>query len=45
MATRYNITLPNGNRFTLLYNQEQEKVELINELILKPWTGYCLTTG
>ena len=42
MATRYNITLPNGNRFTLLYNQEQEKVELINELILKPWTGYCL---
>lgn len=42
MATRYNITLPNGNRFTLLYNQEQEKVELIKELILKPWTGYCL---
>ena len=29
-------------KFTLLYNQEQSKAELIDRLILKPWAGYCL---
>lgn len=29
-------------KFTLLYDQEQSKAELIERLILKPWQGYCL---
>lgn len=29
-------------KFTLIYNEEQSKAELIERLILKPWTGYCL---
>lgn len=29
-------------KFTLLYDQEQSKAELIELLILKPWQGYCL---
>lgn len=41
MATRFNITLPNGVRFTLLYNEEQSKRSLLEDLILKPWAGYC----
>lgn len=31
MATRYNITLPNGMKFTLYYSQEQDKAELISK--------------
>ena len=31
MATRYNITLPNGMKFTLYYSQEQEKADLISK--------------
>ena len=29
-------------KFTLLYNEEQNKADLIDQMILKPWTGYCL---
>lgn len=29
-------------KFTLLYNPEQSKAELIEQLILKPWADYCL---
>ena len=29
-------------KFTLLYDQEQSKAELVERLILKPWQGYCL---
>lgn len=29
-------------RFTLFYNPEQSKAELIERLILKPWADYCL---
>ena len=28
MASRHNITLPNGTRFTLLYSEEQSKRSL-----------------
>ena len=42
MASRYNITLPNGVKFTLYYSQEQDKADLISKQILEPWTGYCL---
>ena len=28
MASRFNITLPNGTRFMLLYNEEQSKRSL-----------------
>ena len=31
MATRFNITLPNGARFTLLYNEEQSKRSLYQD--------------
>ena len=31
MASRYNITLPNGVKFTLYYSQEQDKAELISK--------------
>lgn len=31
MASRYNITLPNGVKFTLYYSQEQEKADLISK--------------
>ena len=29
-------------KFTLLYNSEQSKAELIEQLILKSWADYCL---
>ena len=29
-------------KFTLLYDEEQSKAELIERLILKPWAAYCL---
>lgn len=29
-------------KFTLIYSEEQDKADLIERLILKPWTGYCL---
>ena len=31
MATRYNITVPNGMKFTLYYSHEQDKAELISK--------------
>jgi len=31
MASRYNITLPNGVKFTLYYSQEQDKADLISK--------------
>ena len=42
MASRYGIKLPSGARFTLLYDKDQSKRELLEKLILKKWTGYCL---
>lgn len=29
-------------KFTLLYSEEQNKAELIDQLILEPWADYCL---
>lgn len=37
----FRINEPNGNKFTLLYDKDDNKVELLDNLLLKKWEDYC----
>lgn len=41
MGSSFKIKLPNGYTFDLLYNNKQNKKELLQKLILDKWEDYC----